>query len=85
MKEASYFFKFTDSSNNNGNVWYTIQFFDSQEEGDPIIFKSRYSEMRAIHEKCAETKFGSELPEFPQKKFFGNTKPEFIEKRKKEL
>ncbi len=39
--------------------------------------------MRDIHEKCMQTSKKNDLPEFPHKKLFGNTKEDFIQKRKK--
>lgn len=79
------FFKFTEAFNDNGTVWYTIHVLAKGDDPEPIIFKSRYSELRDIHEKCLETQYKNELPDFPHKKVFGSTKEDFIQKRKKEL
>ena len=41
--------------------------------------------MRVIHEKCMQSDRINDLPQFPHKKMFENTKDDFIQKRKKEL
>ena len=74
MQEPKYFFKFTEFFNDNGTVWYTIQVHTKGEDQEPIIFKSRYREMRDIHDQCASTAFKNDLPDFPQKKLIGSTK-----------
>lgn len=40
------FFKFTEAFNDNGTVWYTIHVMQKGDDPEPIIFKSRYSELR---------------------------------------
>lgn len=85
MHEPKYFFKFTESIVDKGKVWYTIQVHTKSEDQEPIIFKSRYSELREIHERCEHALKKGELPDFPEKKLLNNTKEEFIQKRKKEL
>ena len=49
-------------------------------------FKSRYSELRRLHESLVESKIRN-LPPFPKKKIFGmtNDSPEDIESRREQL
>lgn len=49
-------------------------------------FKTRYSELRNVHDALEESKIKN-LPVFPKKKIFGitNESPENIEKRREEL
>lgn len=46
-------------------------------------FRKRYSLLRRFHEELHTT--CSSLPSFPPKKMFGNTKPQFLEKRRSAL
>lgn len=41
--------------------------------------------MREIHDRCLKIISKNDLPDFPEKKLFGSTKEDFIQKRKLEL
>ncbi|OMJ95376.1 hypothetical protein SteCoe_1295 [Stentor coeruleus] len=61
---------------------YTIEIKDNS-TGESWQFHRRYSVLRKWHNFSSQAL--KSLPEFPKKKFFGNLKPLFLEKRKKEL
>ncbi len=83
-KQCKYIIKFINAKNEDGTVWYTIQVFNAKDD-ESWTFRDRYSEMRMIHEKCMATDKKNDLPEFPHRKWFGNTNEDFIQKRKKQL
>lgn len=83
MQKTQYFFKFLETSVEEGTVFYKIQVHLPGEEQDPLIFRARYSELRDIHDKCIKSVNKNDLPDFPEKKLFGTTKDDFIQKRKK--
>ena len=82
--EPKYFFKFLDAVNENGTIFYNIQVHTKGEDLEIISFRSRYSDLREIHDRLYTT-HRNDLPNFPEKKLLGSTKPDFVEKRKKEL
>ena len=62
-------------------VYYKI--FISIENHEESLIEVRYKTLNGIHETLLKTM--TNLPEFPAKKYFGNTNPSFLEKRIVEL
>lgn len=67
-------------------VNYFITFYDMVQQED-WTFKTRYSEIRNLHEALKQQKLKIKIPEFPKRKIFGitNENPEDIEKRRDQL
>lgn len=50
------------------------------------ILEKRFSELNQLHNNLIVSLGGEDnLPPFPKKKVFGNTEPDFITQRKREL
>jgi|JI6StandDraft_1071083.scaffolds.fasta_scaffold07036_11 hypothetical protein len=82
--EPEFTLKFVDHKIDGKTVWYTVQ-VNEKRTGKSWQFMSRFSQLLDIH-TASETHFPKgELPDFPPKKMFGNTNPEFVVRRKKEL
>ena len=84
MSDKKISIKFIDYSISGGYVDYTILIKDSNNDSWKI--KSRYSQLRLLHKKLKLAYAQSiGVPEFPPKKFYGNTDPTFISQRQKAL
>lgn len=78
--------------NSKGVVEYFLQIKDSLNEKE-WGFYARYSKLRSFHEKIVKelcensiaNKFFKKTPPFPNKKWFGNKDPAFINQRAKDL
>ena len=74
----------------NGVVFYTIEVYYQQSDAEGNKSKriwqkrSRYSQLLQIHQRCKEI-YRESLPEFPPKKWFGNTDSGFVEMRQTQL
>jgi hypothetical protein len=80
----------SDKINYNGNVFvaYEIQFIHVDKSKGIEIKKKilkRYQQFRQLHKQISEQLPKLTLPKLPPKKLLGSTKPDFIEKRIKEL
>lgn len=71
---------FTDPS---GTTFFKIVVCD-RESNNMWEFDERYSVMRDIHKALSDS-YKGELPDFPTKKWFGNTDKNFLSQRKATL
>jgi hypothetical protein len=84
MNDKKLKIKFANSSVKGDFVEYTILINDSNNEAWTIT--ARYSQLRNLHKNLQEKVPANViLPEFPPKKWLGNTAPSFISQRLKAL
>ncbi|EAR82057.1 PX-SNX-like domain protein (macronuclear) [Tetrahymena thermophila SB210] len=83
-KESSLTIKFKDFFQDvNGVTFFKILVYDQKTE-ETWEFEERYSAMRDIH-KALREQCKVDLPDFPTKKWFGNTDKNFLSQRKATL
>ncbi|KAL4461313.1 hypothetical protein ABPG72_006574 [Tetrahymena utriculariae] len=83
-KESPLTIKFKDFYQDvNGVTFFKILVYDQKTE-DKWEFEERYSAMRDIH-KALREQCKTDLPDFPTKKWFGNTDKNFLSQRKSTL
>ncbi|CAD8049277.1 unnamed protein product [Paramecium primaurelia] len=79
-QNSTYQLKIVNTETRSDIVYYQIQVLNTQTKIS-WSFEERYKNLNNLHTQlCSELK--QQLPQFPGKKFFGNTDPEFISTRK---
>ncbi|CAD8141394.1 unnamed protein product [Paramecium octaurelia] len=80
QQNSTYQLKIVNTETRSDIVYYQIQVLNTQTKIS-WSFEERYKNINNLHTQLA-SELKQQLPQFPAKKFFGNTDPEFISTRK---
>ncbi|CAD8147408.1 unnamed protein product [Paramecium pentaurelia] len=79
-QNSTYQLKIVNTETRSDIVYYQIQVLNTQTKIS-WSFEERYKNLNNLHTQLS-SELKQQLPQFPAKKFFGNTDPEFISTRK---